>query len=147
MIKTADLQKAHKALLEFAYKFEVLYYQRRTGHLHFVQQSIHAVTHLAPEVTRIGPAVCSSQWMMERTIGNLGQEIHQPSNPFANLSQRGLQRCQINALKVMIPDLDPSPPDIPRGAKDLGDGFILLHAKEKVSQTAWTVRGKHCSVT
>jgi len=64
-IKMADVQKAHKALLEFAYEFEVLYYQRRTDHLHFVQQSIHAVTHLAPEVTRIGPAVCSSQWTME----------------------------------------------------------------------------------
>jgi hypothetical protein len=38
----------------------------------------------------------------------------------------------------MIPDLDPSPPDIPRGAKDLGDGFVLLRAKDKVSQTART---------
>ena len=76
--------------------------------------------------------------MMEQTIGNLGQEICQPSNPFANLSQRGLQWCQINALKVMIPDLNPSPPDIPCGTKDLGDRFILLHAKDKVSQTAQT---------
>lgn len=46
MIKMADLQKAHHALLEFVYEFEVLYYQRRTDHLHFVRQSIHAVTHL-----------------------------------------------------------------------------------------------------
>ena len=43
---------------------------------------------------------------MERTIGNLGEEIRQPSNPFANLSQRGLRRSQVNALKAMIPDLE-----------------------------------------
>ena len=72
---------------------------------------------------------------MERTIGNLGQEIQQPSNPFANLLQRAVQHCQINALKAMIPDLDPSPPHVLQGAKDLGDGFILLHAKDRVSQT------------
>jgi hypothetical protein len=137
-IKAADLKKAHQRLLEFAHEFELLYYQRRPDRLHFVRQSIHAVTHLAPEVTRVGPAICSSQWTMERTIGNLGQEIQQPSNPFANLSQRGLQRCQINALKAMIPDLDPPPPDVPQYAKDLGDGFVLLCAKDKVSQTVQT---------
>ena len=43
---------------------------------------------------------------MERTIGNLGQEIKQPSNPYANLSQRGLIRAQVNALKAIIPALD-----------------------------------------
>jgi hypothetical protein len=92
------------------------------------------VAHLAAEVTQVGPAICSSQWTMERTIGNLGQEIRQPSNPFANLSQRGLQRCQINALKAMIPDLDPSPSTLPRGSKDLGDGYVLLRAKDNASR-------------
>jgi hypothetical protein len=126
-----DLQKSHEALLEFASEFEQIYYQRRTDRLHFVRQSIHAVTHLAPEVTRIGPPTCSSQWTMERTIGNLGQEVRQQSNAYANLSQRGLLRSQINALKAMIPDLDPLPPAMPRGSKDIGDGFILLRAKDK----------------
>ena len=46
---------------------------------------------------------------MECTIGNLGEEIRQPSNPYANLSQRGLLRCQVNALTAMIPDLQQSP--------------------------------------
>lgn len=133
-IKTTDLQKAHAALLEFACEFELLYYQRRTERLHFVRQSIHAVAHLASEVTRLGPPICSSQWTMERTIGNLGQEIRQPSNPFANLSQRSMQRCQVNALKVMIPDLEPPQPDVPRGAKDLGGGYVLLRAKDRVSR-------------
>ena len=136
-INRNDLQKAHEALLEFAYEFEKLYYQRRTDRLHFVWQSIHAVTHLAPEVARIGPPTCSSQWTMERTIGNLGQEICQQSNPYANLSQRGLLRSQINALKAMIPDLDPLPPVVPRGGKDIGDGFILLRAKDKAP---WAMR-------
>jgi hypothetical protein len=70
------------------------------------------------------------QWTMERTIGNLGQEIHQPSNPFANLSQWGLQCCQIGALEAMIPNLETLPPDVPQGAKDLGNGYILLCAKD-----------------
>jgi hypothetical protein len=69
---------------------------------------------------------------MERTIGNLGQEIRQPSNPYANLSQRGLLRSQINALKAMVPDLDPSAPTVPRGGKDCGYGYVLLRAKDNV---------------
>ena len=134
-IKTPALVKAHEALLEFACEFEVLYYQRRVDRLHFVRQSVHAVTHLAPEVLRIGPPGCSSQWTMERTIGNLGQEIRQPSNPYANLSQRGLLRSQINALIAMIPDLETSPPLIPRGACDIGNGYILLRAKDKACRS------------
>ncbi|KAF8813455.1 hypothetical protein BYT27DRAFT_7220393 [Phlegmacium glaucopus] len=130
-INQNDLQRAHEALLEFAYEFEQLYYQRRSDRIHFVRQSIHALTHLGPEVTRIGPPTCSSQWTMERTIGNLGQEVRQHSNPYANLSQRGLLRSQINALKAMIPGLDPLLPVVPRGGKDIGAGFILLRAKDK----------------
>lgn len=129
-IDVAVLAKAHEALLEFACEFEVLYYQRRTERLHFVRQSVHAVTHLAPEVLRLGPPGCSSQWTMERTIGNLGQEIRQPSNPYANLSQRGLLRSQTNALIAMIPDLETPRPLVPRGACDLGNGYILLRAKD-----------------
>ena len=133
-IKATDLQKAQIALLEFGHEFELLYYQRRTDRLHFIRQSIHGVAHLATEVTRLGPATCSSQWTMERTIGNLGQEIRQPSNPFKNLSQRALLRCQVNALKATIPDLETLPPDVPRGAKELGSGYILLRAKDRTSR-------------
>lgn len=38
-----------------------IYYQHRADCLHFVQQSVHAVTHLAPEVLKIGPPGYSSQ--------------------------------------------------------------------------------------
>jgi len=68
---------------------------------------------------------------MERTIGNLGEEIHQPSNPYANLSERGLQRCQVNTLKAMIPDLEVEKPKIPRGAQDIGEGYVLLRARDR----------------
>ena len=129
-IMADDLAKAHLVLLDFCKEFEVLYCQRLPERLHFVRQSIHAVTHLAPETFRVGPAICSSQWTMERTIGNLVAEIRQDSNPYANLSQRGLERSQVNALKAMYPDLDEEAYTIPRGAIDLGDNFVLLRAKE-----------------
>ena len=130
-ISRADLKKAHLALLQFVHEFELLYYQRRPERLHFVRQSIHALTHLGPEVVRVGPPIISSQWVMERTIGNLGEEIRQPSNPYANLSERGLQRCQVNTLKAMMPDLEVEKPKIPRGAQDIGKGYVLLRAKDK----------------
>jgi hypothetical protein len=74
-IKTEDLQAAHQVLVEFAYEFKLLYYQHRTDRLHFVRQSIHALTHLALEVIQLGPLICSSQWTMKWTIGNLVEEI------------------------------------------------------------------------
>jgi hypothetical protein len=130
-ILTEDLKKIHVALLEFVHEFELLYYQRRPERLHFVRQSIHALTHLGPEAVRIGPSIISSQWTMERTIGNLGEEIRQHSNPYANLSERGLQRCQVNTLKAMIPELDDEKPRIPRGAQDIGAGYVLLRARDR----------------
>jgi hypothetical protein len=130
-IMADDLAKAHNALLDFCGEFEVLYCQRIPERLHFVRQSIHALTHLAPETVRIGPVICSSQWTMERTIGNLVAEIRQDSNPYANLSQRGLERSQVNALKAIYPDLDEEANTIPRGAIDLGDDYVLLRAKER----------------
>lgn len=87
--------------------------------------------HIAPEAVRIGPGALTTQWTMERTIGNLGQEIRQHSNPFANLSERGLRRSRVNALKAMYPDFDE---DIrkgpPRGSIDLGQGYHLLRAMD-----------------
>lgn len=134
-IKTEDLRRFHQGLLEFAHEFELLYYQRRTDRLHFVRQSIHALIHLAEEVFRIGPLICSSQWTMERTIGNLAMEIKSHVHPYANLSQRALQRCQVNALKAMIPNLELGTENIiPRGAKDLGDGYVLLRARDRAAR-------------
>ena len=61
----------------------------------------------------------------------------------------GLLRSQINALKAMIPELDPLPPAMPRGSRDIGDGFILLRAKDKAlrAMPVGTVKGKHLQTT
>jgi hypothetical protein len=48
-IRANDLAKAHSALLDFCIEFEVLYCQRHPERIHFIRQSIHALTHLAPE--------------------------------------------------------------------------------------------------
>ena len=125
-INSSDLILENHLFQSFAHEFELLYYQRREDQLHFCCQSVHALLHLASEVTRIGPPICSSQWTMERTIGNLGEEIRQPSNPFVNLSQHGLLHCQTNAFIAMFPSFRSSECNIPQGALDLGGGYVLL---------------------
>jgi hypothetical protein len=134
-ISLDNVRDANLALTSFVQEFEVIYCQRLSTRIHFVRLCIHSMVHLPCEVLHIGPPVCSSQWMLERTIGNLGEEIKQPSNPFANLSQRGIRHTRVNALKALIPDLAPDRNDVnhlPRGARDLGDNFILLRVWEKV---------------
>ncbi|KAG1884126.1 hypothetical protein F4604DRAFT_1919969 [Suillus subluteus] len=78
-----------------------------------------------------GPPICYAQWTMERTIGNLRQEIRQPSCPYANLSQEGVQRCQVNTLLSIMPELDGPAKGLPTGAVDLGDGFTLLRKRDR----------------
>ena len=128
-ITKKQLQDAHVALLEYHYEFELMYYQRRADRLHFVLQSLHNLLHLGPETVRLGPGAYHSQWTMERTIGNLGEEVKQHSNPYMNLSEQALRRAQVNSLKAMEPELDTDSKKIlPRNSIDLGDGFILLGA-------------------
>jgi hypothetical protein len=71
---------------------------------------------------------------MERTIGNLTRELRQPSNPYANLAQRALIRCQINSLKNIIPELE-EPTRLPRNAIDLGDGYVLLRRRDTTARS------------
>jgi len=104
-ITSTQLENGHRLLIEFVQEFEEQYYQRREDRIHFVRQSIHALLHIAPEVTRIGPGMYYTQWCMERMIGILGQELRQPSNPYQNLSERGLRRARINALQNIIQDI------------------------------------------
>jgi len=121
-ISMQHLIEGHRLLVEYVQEFEKLYYQRKESRL-------HALLHIGPEIARIGPPVYYTQWCMERTIGILGQEIRQPSNPFQNLSERGLQRACINALESIIPDLVKLKIQ-PRVSEDLGDGFILLGRRD-----------------
>ena len=128
-----NICKAQLALASFAQEFEMIYCQRLETRIHFVRPCMHSLIHLPREVVRIGPPICSSQWTLERTIGNLGEEIKQHSDPCENLSQRGVRRARVNALTAMIPDLPvdgPSEGHLPRGAKDVGGGFVLLRARD-----------------
>ncbi|KAF8337291.1 hypothetical protein F5887DRAFT_890610 [Amanita rubescens] len=121
---------AHRMLVKWSKEFEEYYYQRNEALLYLVRPSTHAVLHLALETVRCGPLNLVAQWALENTVGNLGREVHQHSNPFANLSQRGLLRAQTNALVSMIPGLSNDKP-LPPTSCSLGDGFVLLHAREK----------------
>lgn len=85
VINPDDLQRGHKLLCEFTKEFEELYYQRRPDRIHFIRQSIHLLTHIASETTRIGPLSCYAQWTIETAIGNLGGEIRQDRDPYTNI--------------------------------------------------------------
>ena len=130
-ISLDNVRKANLALASFVQEFEVIYCQCLSMRIHFIRPCIHSVMHLPHEVLRLGPPVCSSQWTLERTIGNLEEEIKQPSNPFANLSKCRIQHARVNALRALIPDLTLDKADanhLPYGARDIRDGFILLRA-------------------
>ncbi|KAI0312257.1 hypothetical protein OF83DRAFT_1067502 [Amylostereum chailletii] len=132
-ITREELIKAHKALIEFEEEYHLLYFQRKVSRIHFVRQSVHQVVHAVPENIRVGPLGLTTQWPMERMIGDLGSEIRQHSKAYANLSQRAARRARDNALKAMVPDLVP-PEGPPRGAKVLGDGYTLLRAMDQCSR-------------
>ncbi|KDQ10948.1 hypothetical protein BOTBODRAFT_115068 [Botryobasidium botryosum FD-172 SS1] len=135
-IRRVELVRAQKLITEFINEYEgELYYQRRPERIHFCRPSLHNFgAHVIPEISRVGPGYVATQWTIERTIGNLGEEIRQPSNPYTNLSLRGVLRAQVNSLKSMIPALDQDGPKLPRGALDLGDGYVLLKAQDERPQ-------------
>ncbi|KAL1950134.1 hypothetical protein VTO73DRAFT_5257 [Trametes versicolor] len=112
---------------------ETLYYQRRRERLHFLRQSVHATTHIIPEITRLGPGTLYTQWTLENYIGNITREIKQHNTPYANVSECALRRCQVNLLKAMIPALADDPA-LPCGTIDLGNGYVLLHALDTHSR-------------
>ena len=127
-----QLQQGHIALTSFVEEYEILYYQRRVDRLHFCRPCLHTLLHLSPEVARVGPGAYTTQFTMERAIGDLTQDIRQPSNFFANLCQVALRRAQLNALKNACPELDPSSTrSIPKYAFDCGDDLIFLRPRDR----------------
>jgi len=74
-------------------------------------------------------------------ICHLGEEIKQHSNPFANLAQRALRRCQINGLKALIPDLEPPVNPLPHGARDQGGGYVFLRARDNMARSVTDMEG------
>ncbi|KAG1839882.1 hypothetical protein DFJ58DRAFT_718471 [Suillus subalutaceus] len=115
-ITIEHIREAQTLLCNWEYEFELLYYRRHQDHIHFIHPCIHQTNHLVAETVRKGPPICYAQWTMERTIGNLGQEIRQPSRPYANLSQE---------------ELDEPSKGLPIGAIDSGDGFALLRKRDR----------------
>jgi hypothetical protein len=77
----------------------------------------------------MGPGCYCTQWKMEWMISNITEEIKQPSKPYMNLTQQAICCTQVNALKAMIPELNPQMKD-PCGSEDIGDGYLLLHARD-----------------
>ena len=134
VITEEELRRAHDLLTQWEIDFENLYYQRRVDRLHLVRPCLHALLHVAPETRRCGPLNLVAQWVLENTIGNLGREVRQHSNPFMNLSQRGLLRAQMNALKAVVPELDLDP-SLPRKAQPIGNGYVLLAARDDKDHT------------
>ncbi len=129
-IPLIQLPYAQQLFLEYVEEFEEKYYQRRLDRLHFIRPSLHTLTHLVTEAIRVGPGALYSQWTLENYIGNITREIKQHVTPYANVSERALRRCQVNALKAMIPALaDPSP--LPNTAVILGEGYVLLRARQR----------------
>ena len=129
-IAGSQLREAHSYLTQFVEQYEHLYYQRRMDRLHFCRPCLHTLLHTAPECARVGPGTYSTQYTMERSIGDLGGEIRQPSNMYGNLCQIALCRSQINALKKICPELDP-PASIPNPFHDCGDGFVILRPRSR----------------
>ena len=112
-------------------QFELFYYQRKMSRLHFVRPCIHALTHIIPEHFRVSSLTGLSQWTLERTIGNLEEEIRLHSNPYGNLSQRIIERSRTNALKNLAPDLFPTTEKLPHGSLDAGGNFVLLWLQDR----------------
>lgn len=122
--------RAHHILNEWETEFELKYYARDERRLHLVRPSVHAVVHLARETIRCGPLNLLAQWALETTIGNLGDKVHQHSNPYANLSERALLRAQMNILKAIHPEFDVESDPHPRGSLALKNGYVLLRARD-----------------
>jgi len=128
-VSVTTLEKVDFALREYVVEFEGLYYQRKIDCLHFIRQCLHSLTHLASKSLRCGPLSGCAQWCMESAVGSFGREVRSHSNTFANITNRGVLRAQLNAMKARIPDLEPEP-TLPRGSFQFGDGYALLRATD-----------------
>ncbi|KAF8576975.1 hypothetical protein K439DRAFT_1649194 [Ramaria rubella] len=134
-IPRVQLEIAQRYLDEFHIGFKRLYVQCWANQIHFVRPCIHTMLHLGLEVPRLGPPILHSAWTIERTMGDLGGERKQLSNPYANLSERSLKRCQLNALKALIPAIVKNVKKSSYSTIDLGDGYKLLTARERTAQS------------
>ena len=130
-IKSEQVKEAYTLMCDFHREFELIYGERRIDRIHFIRPCLHALIHIPLETVRLGPVPLHSCWTMERLIGDLGREIAQPSNPYHNLAERGLRRCQINTLKASFPAFREEEKGLPPSSRSLGAGYALLCTKER----------------
>ncbi|PPQ82247.1 hypothetical protein CVT26_008926 [Gymnopilus dilepis] len=130
-ITREELQRSHQLMCDFHRDFEVMYCRRRADRLHFMRPCLHALIHIPSETVRVGPVPLHATWTIERMIGDLGGEINQHTNPYQNLSERGLRRSQVNALKASFSVFQEKKNVLPSYSLDLGNGYAFLRAKER----------------
>ncbi|KAI0697202.1 hypothetical protein C8T65DRAFT_579477 [Cerioporus squamosus] len=136
-----QLPQAHADLVEYVMRFEDIYYTRRPERLHFVRPCLHTLLHVVPETIRIGPGPLHSQWTLENFIGNITREIKQHVTPYANVSERAYRRCQVNAIKAMIPAFADPEPALPPTSIPLSNGYALLRARDRVERAVTSAEG------
>ncbi|KAH8978597.1 hypothetical protein EDB86DRAFT_3090340 [Lactarius hatsudake] len=114
-----ELLKGHSKLMEFVH-------------------DVHLLTHIAPETVRAGPLSCYAQWTLETAIGNLGREIQQDRDLYANLTQRAILRAQVNLVHARFPSVKidirgSSNPSLPKNALEFEDnpGYAFLPRREE----------------
>ena len=140
-LPTSLFPSAHRALVSYIEEYEVIYYCRRRERLHFVRPSLHTLGHAIPEASRVGPGALHTQWTMENYIGNITREIKQHVTPYANVSERALRRCQVNALKAMYPAFDNEAPP-PTYSFNAGGGYLLLRARDSTERFVTPSEGR-----
>ncbi|KAL0060039.1 hypothetical protein AAF712_013158 [Marasmius tenuissimus] len=135
-ITPEEANTAFDLCCQFSDEFEKMYYQRRPDRIHMVWPAIHALSHIALDLTCIGPGIIYSQWTMERNIGFLGELILQHLNPYANLAARLIRLAQVNVLKAMDPKIqtEHKSPEFLKGSVNLGDGYTLRRAKDTAAR-------------
>ncbi|RDX43646.1 hypothetical protein OH76DRAFT_1360979 [Lentinus brumalis] len=137
-----QLPQAHANIVEYVTRFEDLFYARRDVRLHFVRPCLHTLLHVVPETIRVGPGPLHSQWTLENFIGNITREIKQHVTPYANVSERAYRRCQVNAIKAMIPALADPEPTLPPTSIELSNGYALLRARDRVERAVSAAEGR-----
>jgi hypothetical protein len=76
---------------------------------------------------------------MERTIGNLSEEIQLHSEPYANLSQRIIEHACANMLYALALDLFHITGKLPTGACDIRKNYVLLGPHEQHEMDVTTI--------
>ncbi|PCH33287.1 hypothetical protein WOLCODRAFT_62295, partial [Wolfiporia cocos MD-104 SS10] len=132
-ISRAYIMEAFALFIMFEKDYELIYYEHKTTRLHFVQQSIHSVTHIPTETECLGPETIFSQWPMEHLLGGFGLQIRNHSSAYANMAEIAVRRCRTNVIHTMIPALT-EPQSLLHSAIDLSGGYALLQrSKDKAT--------------